>query len=139
MRYIPVIREVSLDESVCMFARLSAVSAINVMYAEGVIDREYMIVFYEDLFKSRTDDDDLFLLLSHNCAELHFNELTDLIKPHYDEDKFLFNESWEGWQEALSETTRENAVEKFKEQRWGRYIANCEESMSWRRMFKPKS
>ena len=129
---IPDIKDIVLDESLYEFARLCAVDALQVLYVEGVISRDEMVGFIGHISDKFGDDISFIESIAFMCAQLHFDEFTDMLKLYYAAKKFGENEDWETWQKWLAETTRENAVQKLKdEDRWCHYITDCCAAMDW--------
>ena len=133
---IPAIKEIILNDDLYEFARSAALSALNIMFAQGRVKRDELIAFYDKLFTDCSDNGIFMTSAICDCATLHFDELSDKIKIVFDSGVVEFNETWEGFQKTIAETTRENALEKFKEERFGCFVDSAIEAMAWWPVFQ---
>ncbi|MDR1003289.1 MAG: DUF1186 domain-containing protein [Oscillospiraceae bacterium] len=136
---IPLIKEVILDDTLFDFARHTALHSLNIMFAEGDIERDFLINLYSEILE-KTDEDDFFYELAlSDCSDLHLDEFSDTAKQYYKTHVSSIRETFDTWQKALNETTRENAAEKMREDPWGRYVRDMIEDISRWRVFSDGS
>jgi len=138
---IPALKEIVMDGSLCEPARSAAMGALKILFAAGEMPREEIVELFRVILTGERDDE-LLEYTAFDCADLHLDELTDVVKGLFDAGAFDVDEgeipmdTWEGWQKEIAENTREESLAKFRANRWGRRVIDCAEDMSWWAVFQ---
>ncbi|MDR2505323.1 MAG: DUF1186 domain-containing protein [Oscillospiraceae bacterium] len=129
---LPKIKDVALDQSLFSYAREAALGAINILYAEGVIERAAMVDIYKealtqksvDMSDTESESQWTFIDMAiSQCGELHIEEVFELIKPFFDKmGPMEFCGPYESWLRRYNSKTKESALESYSSTERNRYI-----------------
>ncbi|MCL2298849.1 MAG: DUF1186 domain-containing protein [Firmicutes bacterium] len=133
---IPALKEIVMNSSLCEPARSAALGALKILFAAGEMAREEIVELFRAILTGERDDE-LLEYSAFDCADMHLDELTEVVKGLFDAGAFDADKdefpvgTWEDWQKEISENTREESLAKFRANRWGRRVDDCAEDMAW--------